>query len=435
MKKFFKLGKRMMALFSIAIMVLLNINSYAAVGANDGSAFVTEAEFDALVNTFNEQMDTYTSGLNAKIDGAIANYLGGLSNEKVLTQVNLYNLACEYNANNALYRFFGSEFVPEETKLSTTIDATGELTRTCTAANGYAARSCNIYFSGNKQTGDSSYGRFYSVTDYGGLERYSKIKITHMLGGSYLNPATAESTVSGANLTPNIKEYGSYNTQVRMMGMDVTSIAGFSKTDTKIKDLEFRNIYNKISENETYFIEDKNKNKVLDLGTLNKSGQGQSAAVRGVTLYVDLQNCTMSGSVSYTIKDPYYTKSKASNVVGNEGASRVLKRKVLNYEGCPIVKCDNKGTLRIVFKWTTNLTDANFVQTGINKTGFTNGGACVIDPQLTTDLPNNVVEAGKEITINIKNVKKDDIIWMKGIPVTGQYADLDIISVSIVQND
>ena len=76
MKKFFKLGKRMMALF---IVVLLNINSYAAVGANDGSAFVTKAEFDALVNTFNEQMDSYQSGLNAKIDGAIANYLAGLS--------------------------------------------------------------------------------------------------------------------------------------------------------------------------------------------------------------------------------------------------------------------------------------------------------------------------------------------------------------------
>ena len=66
----------MLALF---IVVLLNINSYAAVGANDGSAFVTKAEFDALVNTFNDQMDTYQSGLNTKIDGAIANYLAGLS--------------------------------------------------------------------------------------------------------------------------------------------------------------------------------------------------------------------------------------------------------------------------------------------------------------------------------------------------------------------
>ena len=73
----------MIALFIVA---LLNINSYAAVSANDGSAFVTKAEFDALVNTFNEQMDTYQSGLNAKIDGAIANYLAGLSSTKTETR-------------------------------------------------------------------------------------------------------------------------------------------------------------------------------------------------------------------------------------------------------------------------------------------------------------------------------------------------------------
>ena len=70
-----------MALF---IVVLLNINSYAAVGANDGSAFVTKAEFDALVNTFNDQMDSYQTGLNTKIDGAIANYLSGLSGLSIM---------------------------------------------------------------------------------------------------------------------------------------------------------------------------------------------------------------------------------------------------------------------------------------------------------------------------------------------------------------
>ena len=97
MKKFFKLGKRMLALF---IVVLLNINSYAAVGANDGSAFVTKAEFDALVNTFNEQMDTYQSGLNAKIDGAISNYLAGLSSvttEKLFIMLNGWDRVYAFN--------------------------------------------------------------------------------------------------------------------------------------------------------------------------------------------------------------------------------------------------------------------------------------------------------------------------------------------------
>lgn len=76
-----KIYKRIIGLF---IIVVMNINSYAAIGANDGSAFVTKAEFDALVNTFNEQMDTYENSLSSKIDGAIANYLSGLSNERTV---------------------------------------------------------------------------------------------------------------------------------------------------------------------------------------------------------------------------------------------------------------------------------------------------------------------------------------------------------------
>ena len=77
-----------MALFIVA---LLNINSYAAVSGNDGSAFVTKAEFDALVNTFNEQMDDYEDTLVTKVDGAIANYLNSLSNEVTINLTPLIN--------------------------------------------------------------------------------------------------------------------------------------------------------------------------------------------------------------------------------------------------------------------------------------------------------------------------------------------------------
>ena len=72
MKKFLKFGKKIIALF---IIVLLNVNTYATVNANDGSAFVTKAEFDTLVKNFNEAMNSYQSGLNAKIDDSISNYL------------------------------------------------------------------------------------------------------------------------------------------------------------------------------------------------------------------------------------------------------------------------------------------------------------------------------------------------------------------------
>ena len=75
--------KRLIALF---IVIILNVNSYAAVGSNDGSAFVTKAEFDAIVNTFNEQMDNYEKNVVSKVDGAIANYLSGLTQESTTTK-------------------------------------------------------------------------------------------------------------------------------------------------------------------------------------------------------------------------------------------------------------------------------------------------------------------------------------------------------------
>ena len=86
----------------LAVLIVLNIsfNSYAAVGGNDGSAFVTKAEFDALVNTFNEQMDNYEASIVSKVDGAIANYLAGRSTEVNTLLANYYK---DVNSKYTLY--------------------------------------------------------------------------------------------------------------------------------------------------------------------------------------------------------------------------------------------------------------------------------------------------------------------------------------------
>ena len=89
-----------MALFIVALM---NINSYAAVSGNDGSAFVTKAEFDALVNTFNEQMNNYEASVISKVDGAIANYLAGLSNKQTTTNNILLSSWTDIAAFNGSY--------------------------------------------------------------------------------------------------------------------------------------------------------------------------------------------------------------------------------------------------------------------------------------------------------------------------------------------
>ena len=70
---------------------LLSINSFAAiVSDNDGSAFVTKAEFEALKNNFADQVDNYNDSIDSKIDGAIASYLaarvGKKEKENILNQ-------------------------------------------------------------------------------------------------------------------------------------------------------------------------------------------------------------------------------------------------------------------------------------------------------------------------------------------------------------
>ena len=54
--------------------------SAAVVSDNDGSAFITKAEFDSLKNNFQSQLDSYNMSIDSKIDSAIASYLSGIKN-------------------------------------------------------------------------------------------------------------------------------------------------------------------------------------------------------------------------------------------------------------------------------------------------------------------------------------------------------------------
>ena len=77
MSKSTRIVKRLLALF---LVVLMSIESFGAVVSdNDGSAFITKAEFDSLKNNFQSQIDNYNTSIDSKIDGAIASYLAGIN--------------------------------------------------------------------------------------------------------------------------------------------------------------------------------------------------------------------------------------------------------------------------------------------------------------------------------------------------------------------
>ena len=71
---------------------LLSINSFAAVVSdNDGAAFVTKAEFEALKENFKDQVLNYNTSIDEKIDGSIANYLKGMELAQTVTMKNNLN--------------------------------------------------------------------------------------------------------------------------------------------------------------------------------------------------------------------------------------------------------------------------------------------------------------------------------------------------------
>lgn len=74
----------------LMLMVLISFETFSAiVSDNDGSAFVTKAEFEALKTSFNKQIDDYNVSIDGKIDGAIASYLAGISLVSVTTLKNI----------------------------------------------------------------------------------------------------------------------------------------------------------------------------------------------------------------------------------------------------------------------------------------------------------------------------------------------------------
>ncbi len=90
-----------MALF---LVLLLSIESFAAVVSdNDGSAFITKAEFDSLKNNFQNQIDQYNTSIDSKIDGAIASYLAGIKVEKESIKPLLVRTWTDYTITNGAF--------------------------------------------------------------------------------------------------------------------------------------------------------------------------------------------------------------------------------------------------------------------------------------------------------------------------------------------
>lgn len=75
-------NKNLLIIIVAMILIISSITHSAVVSDNDGSAFITKAEYDSLKNTFQSQLDKYNTSIDAKIDNAISAYISGLTIKK-----------------------------------------------------------------------------------------------------------------------------------------------------------------------------------------------------------------------------------------------------------------------------------------------------------------------------------------------------------------
>ena len=102
--------KTLFAYGLIMIMSFSFINNAATVSDNDGSAFITKAEFDSLKNNFQSQIDQYNSNIDSKIDSAISQYLAGIKVDKKFDQISLLNQLHNFHFTKN-FNHFGKETI------------------------------------------------------------------------------------------------------------------------------------------------------------------------------------------------------------------------------------------------------------------------------------------------------------------------------------
>lgn len=87
-----KKNKKINMVISLFLVTIISLESFAAaVSDNDGSAFISKAEFDSLKNNFQSQIDQYNTSIDSKIDEAIASYISGIK----VSRENKVNLICD----------------------------------------------------------------------------------------------------------------------------------------------------------------------------------------------------------------------------------------------------------------------------------------------------------------------------------------------------
>ena len=176
-----KTHKKFKGLITIILVFLLCINNIAAVVSdNDGSAFITKAEFDSLKNNFQSQIDSYNVSIDSKIDSAISSYLAGITMDRTYTEKRdvtfnwTFPIICMNNSewNNVTSKYYDYE-LPDIKDISFSLRGWGNnaqglswmSTAPLIATHGSMATGGCVCFQKNWYISPKKYNEMISISD------------------------------------------------------------------------------------------------------------------------------------------------------------------------------------------------------------------------------------------------------------------------------
>ena len=443
--KFVKHGKRLVA---IMLVLFMNINTYAAIGANDGSAFVTKAEFDALVNTFNEQMDSYENSVVSKIDGAIANYLASLSSTATYPQNLLVNNLSKYKFTNTWNLWTGSDDCELGDKMkwdiyisfmgmSISYNGTG-IEWSAHRNGGSKGSKTSKYVLVNVSNYDSNR---YSIAGRMTSTMVSSAKGTYSHGSLSGTPTATPGRFTPTDLydTNNTETFGSRSTTLSGspggISQTIDVVVTYDTEDTIVNNVDMINYLSGgavPTGKKLYLVKTNEINYKKSTDRSNK-GYSQSGWVKINKYGENIYNQSNPYRNDYSVTGYYHKYYEVAADTGYstfvvDDISSTADKVTTYYNGLPLIKATTDGDATVVFKLNGDTSakhkfeiraeqfDNNAITPGVST--LVDASASYVDSQ--GNVIKNVYEipSGCEVTVKFK-AKRDIIYWIKALPSAG----------------
>ena len=445
--------------------ILIITNSFAAiVSDNDGSAFVTKAEFESLKENFANQIQTYNESIDSKIDGAIASYLAGITLEKKIDQdsmINKINDACtDSYISGTTIRKYGYRCMAKSYTVPTTQKPVGAVVNFF-VGNILGAEGTNRHGAGwarqgldvNSRTGlfDVSIpssgrknGIYLMVSKYNN-KYYADNLLNNITYRYYVTGSGAAATWEGwpptGSTNDNVtwtfptfkveeKEYwkieigdaSPYWDDATSHGWDNIKVF-YGGTYETTENINVVPVTGKISTGTVYGLLTENLTKM----TLQESSYNWN--LYGFQKFVSRKKTSWYWEEDYNFGKnnnpattfyfnchPYMNNLKLSDLIDYNATKTYGEGDVAIYGGLPLFKATNNGivTMKITFKSVSG----SDVYIGLSTSQFSNDETYTIQSDLglrnasDTKYTSNKFQVNNEYTF-VMDVKKDQIVWIK----------------------